>query len=81
MNVLADNDKKIIEQCEKAWFYNLKLSKKQDAYEVELLLVQPDPLRTKTKFFCSETAEMSDYFRTALDGKFDIFLDSYSGCR
>lgn len=81
MNVLRDKDTKVIEQCEKAWFYNLKLSEKQDTYEVELLLVQPGPYRTKTKVFCSETAEMSGCFRTALDSKFDIIVDSYSGCR
>ena len=80
MNVLTDKDTLIVERCEMAWFYYLSLSKQQNAYEVELLLMQPGPIRTKTKFFCSTTAEMFDYFQTGL-GQSSVFLDAYSGCR
>jgi hypothetical protein len=75
-----DKGMELISQCGKVWFYNIRLWKKQDAYEIELWLMQPGPWRTKTKFFCSQTQEMFDFYRIAL-GETNIYYNSYSGCR
>ena len=75
-----DKGTELISQCGKVWFYNIRLWKKQDAYEIELWLMQPGPWRTKTKFFCTQTKEMYDFYRIAL-GETNIIYNSYSGCK
>jgi len=64
-----DKGTEIITQCGKAWFYNVRLWKKQDSYEIELELMQPWSLwhsGKQERFFCSETSDMFDYFRAGL---------------
>jgi hypothetical protein len=69
-----------ISQCGKVWFYNIRLWKKPDSYEIELWLMQPGPWRTKTDFFCSQTKEMFDFYRIAF-GETNVSYKAYSGCK
>ena len=78
--VFLDKETELISQCGKVWFYNIRLWKKRDSYEIELWLTQPGPWKTKTDFFCSQTKEMFDFYRIAF-GEANISYNSYSGCK
>ena len=68
--------------CRAQWFYNASLWNKPAEYKIELSLMQPWSLwhsGKQERFFCSETKDMFDFFKTGLTGA-QVTYKPYAKC-